>query len=94
MENQKDCVETQWWNDEVAEAVKVKQALYRNWPKESSKDSWEKYKESKRYTKKTILLLKENKQREFASDLISYENQNQIFPTARQTVKERQDVTA
>jgi len=43
---------------------------------------------------KTILLLKENKQREIASDLISYENQNQIFPTARQTVKERQDVTA
>ena len=42
---------------------------------------------------KTILLAKENKQREFASDLISYENQNQIFPTARQTVKERQDVT-
>jgi len=29
------------WNDDVAETVKFKKALYRNWRKERSKDSWE-----------------------------------------------------
>jgi len=31
--------ETWCWNNEVAEAVKVKKALYRNWRKERSKST-------------------------------------------------------
>jgi len=49
--------------------------------------------ESKQCANKTILLVKENKQRKPATDLNNYENQNQIFRIARQIVKERHDVT-
>ena len=37
--------------------------------------------------------MKENKQREIASDRSSSKNQNQIFQIVRKMVKERQDVT-
>jgi len=68
-----------WRLDEVDEAVKFKKALYRNWLKEKSKVSLEKYRESKRCAKKTTSLVKENKQRETVSDLNNYENENHIL---------------
>jgi len=40
-----------------------RKALCRNWQKERSKDSWEKYKESSQCAKKTVSLAQENNQR-------------------------------
>jgi len=51
------------------------------------------YKKRKQNTKKVISLPKRKKQKEFASDINDPNQQNEIFRTAKQMVKERQDIT-
>ena len=41
-----------WWNEEVAEAVREKKKKYRNWRKERSTEAREEYKKSKQNTKR------------------------------------------
>jgi len=51
------------------------------------------YKKSRKNAKRVISSAKEKKQKECANDLNDSECQNEIFRTAKQMVKERQDIT-
>ena len=51
------------------------------------------YKKSRQNAKRVISSAKEKKQKEWANDLNDSECQNEIFQTAKQMVKERQDIT-
>ena len=75
-------METWWWNEEVADAVREKKEKYRNGKKEKSTEAWEEYKKSKQNAKKVISLAKGKKQKEFASDLNDPNQQNEIFRIA------------
>ena len=57
--------------------------------KEKSTEAWKEYKKSKQNAKRVISLAKGKKQKECASDLNDHNHQNEIFQTAKQTVKER-----
>ena len=66
MENQNDRVDIK--KHGVGRMRLPRLLLYRNWQKEKSEVSWEKYKESKQCAKKTITLAKESKRRDITSD--------------------------
>jgi len=86
-------METWWWNEEVAEAVREKKIKYRKWKKENSKEAWMEYKKCRQSAKRVISSAIEKKQKECASDLNDPERQNEIFRMTKQMVKERQDIT-
>jgi len=79
-----------WWNEEVAEAVKKKKIKYGKCQKENTRKE---YKKSRQNAKRVISSAKEKKQKECANDLNDSKCQNKIFRMAKQTVKERQDIT-
>jgi len=73
--------ETWWWNEEVAEAVPVreKKMMYRKWTRKNSKEAWIEYKKCRQSAKRVISLAKEKKQKECASDLNDPEHRNAVF---------------
>ena len=83
--------ETWWWNEEVAEAVREKKIKYGKWKRENTKEARMEYKKSRRNAKRVISSAKEKKQKEWAKDLNDSECQNEIFRTAKEMVKARQD---
>jgi len=85
--------ETWWWNEEVAEAVREKKIKYGKWKRENTKEARMEYKKSRRNAKRVMSSAKEKKQKECANDLNDSECQNEIFRTAKEMVKARQDIT-
>ena len=85
--------EMRWWNEEVAEAVRDKKIKYEKWKKENTEAARMEYKKSRQNAKRVISSAKEKKQKEWVNDLNDSECQDEIFRMAKQTVKERQDIT-
>ena len=84
--------ETWWWNEEIADAVREEKIKYEKWKKENTKEARMEYK-SKKNVKRVISSAKEKKHKEWANDFFTFECQNEIFRTAKQIIKERQDIT-
>jgi len=70
-----------------------KKIKYVNWKTENTTEAWKEYKKSRQNAKRVTASAKEKKQKECADYLNDSEHQNEIFRMAKQTVKERQDIT-
>jgi len=70
-----------------------KEEKYRNWKKEKSTEAWKEYKKSRQNVKKGYFLSKGKETEGMCNDLNDPNHRNEIFLIAKQTVKERQDIT-
>jgi hypothetical protein len=84
--------ETWWWNEEVAEVVKAKRALFRKWKRTKVDSDKTAYNQAKKKAQTVIYKAQEKARQEFGDMLDSEENRGQIFRVARQIVHKNKDV--
>jgi len=76
--------ETWWWSEEIAEAVREKDKVWKLEEKNST-EPWKEYKKRRQNAQRVISSAKEKKQKESASDL----NDSEHFSNGKKMTKER-----
>ena len=84
--------ETWWWNAAVELAVEKKKKAYKEWFKEKSIESLERYKTAKREARKEVAVAKGSKGKEIIESWKLEENPAQAFRVAKRLGRERQDI--
>ena len=84
--------ETWWWNEEVAEAVEEKRALYSVWKRTGIEGDHQRYIEAKKRARNAVWRAKECKREELTRDLSGTEGQKKVFKIAKQMAKEQVDI--
>jgi hypothetical protein len=92
--------ETWWWNDEVAEAIREKQRLFRIFDNKSRKGGKKrlggvdeaKYYQAKREAKRAIYKAQEAERTKFADELELANGKGAVFRVAKQMVRKGKDV--
>ena len=85
--------ETWWWNDDVAEAVRNKQVLFRKWKNSGEANDRREYVAAKRASRRAVWEAKEKKCQELATELESEKGKKDFFKIAKQMAKERQEIS-